>query len=420
MSEPTNKPRPPVLSQPPLTVSDVPPSAERRLSSGIQGLAEYEPYPGGWADRLLVAVSTVSVDAGIESVVGHILDAVSDVLPDHSFGVCISGPRGRTLVRRGPLASQREPAPPDPSRLFPERRFERSLPIDEAEECTFHVGFDGSSLVLDVGADARFVERAAAVLAGVIRQASVTERARTQSAELRELQAQVIQSEKLASLGQLAAGVVHELNNPLTSIVAYSDYLRKKGEREGRDTSDLERLRRIGEAADRILRFSRDLVDYARPSSGVATQIVIEDVVEQSLVFCEHVLGHTGVVVERRYAAGVPRVIGVASELTQVLVNLVTNACHAMPEVDGRLVVATAVEDDVVHVELMDNGHGIAPDLLGKVFEPFFTTKSEGRGTGLGLSIVRNIVARHGGGVRVESDGENGSKFILSLPASPL
>src|SRR5262249_37510673 len=161
-----------------------------------------------------------------------------------------------------------------------------------------------------------------------LRHARAYERSRANNAEVGVLQAQVIQSEKLASLGQIAAGVVHELNNPLTSIVAYSDYLRKKGERNGADVADLERLTRINEAAERILRFSRDLIAYSRPSTEVPAPVAIHDVIDRALVFCEHVLERTGVMVERTFG-DVKLVRGVAGQLTQVFVNLFTNACQA-------------------------------------------------------------------------------------------
>ena len=414
MSEP--KPKSPVISQPPFAISDVPPSAER-MTSAIHALAD--AYPSAWGDRMLLALATLPLDAGAEAIVAHVLDAAFEILPEHSLGACLVSSDGasRTIVRCGPPGDEAM-TPPDPARLFPRRRHERTITIDPETGSSFHVGVDSPTMVTEVASESRFVERVATVLGGVMRQVAITERARQHAAELRALQAQIIQSEKLASLGQLAAGVVHELNNPLTSIVAYSDYLRKKGEREHADPTDVERLRRIGEAADRILRFSRDLVEYARPSAGVAASVPIHEVLDQSLVFCEHVLATSGVTVERAYRADPARVRAVAGELTQIFVNLVTNACHAMPALDGRLVIATMNEEGGVRVDFTDNGHGMDAELLAKVFEPFFTTKSEGRGTGLGLSIVRNIVQRHGGTIRVESDGETGSRFILVLPSA--
>jgi C4-dicarboxylate-specific signal transduction histidine kinase len=230
----------------------------------------------------------------------------------------------------------------------------------------------------------------------------------------------MVQAEKLASLGQIAAGVVHELNNPLTSIVAYTDWLTRKQAQTpgGGDPDSLERLRRIGESASRILRFTRDLVTYARPSSEVPVPVSLHTVIEQALAFCEHVLAQHGAQVERRFTEVVPPVRGMHEQLVQVFVNLFTNACHAMPGDGGELLVRTELTTDslrlLVYVE--DNGHGIAGDQLTQIFAPFFTTKVDGRGTGLGLSIVKNIMDNHGAEIRAERSDNGGARFILAFP----
>ncbi|MBX3276099.1 MAG: PAS domain S-box protein [Sandaracinaceae bacterium] len=238
--------------------------------------------------------------------------------------------------------------------------------------------------------------------------------------ELRELENQMIQAEKLVTLGQLAAGVVHELNNPLTSISVYGEYLLRKGERSGNDPADLEKMRRIVESADRILKFTRDLVTYARPSTEEPAFVRVRDVVEQSLLFCDHVVSEVGANVVRRFACGDARVYGVKGQLHQVFINLITNACHAMPAGQGELVVAIdADDDDHLAIRIADNGVGIPTAQREKIFEPFFSTKGEGQGTGLGLSIVKNIVAQHGGTIRVEPNGDVGTVFVVRLPGRP-
>ena len=235
--------------------------------------------------------------------------------------------------------------------------------------------------------------------------------------EVRELQEQVIQAEKLATLGQLAAGIVHELNNPLTSISVYSDYLLKKLESQGGDERDLGKLRRIVQSADRILNFTRDLVTYARPSTEQPRLVSIVDVLEQSIVFCEHVIEEHGVTVEREYEPGVTPIWAVEGQLHQVFINLIINACHAMPAGAGVLSIC-AVQDggDHVVVRVKDNGKGIPDTHLDRVFEPFFSTKGEGKGTGLGLSIVRNIVQQHSGTIDVNSLIGQGTTFAIALP----
>ncbi len=238
--------------------------------------------------------------------------------------------------------------------------------------------------------------------------------------EVRELEEQIIQAEKLATLGQLAAGVVHELNNPLTSISVYSDYLLRKLDGQGADDRDLEKLRRIAQSAERILNFTRDLVTYARPNTEQPRLVSMHAVLEQSIVFCEHVLEEAGARVVRTYGDRIPLVYAVEGQLHQVFINLITNACHAMPDGAGVLRIdAEPVAEAHVAIRLGDNGSGIPTDQLDKVFEPFFSTKGEGKGTGLGLSIVRNIVQQHNGSIRVDSQIGTGTTFEILLPCQP-
>jgi len=125
-----------------------------------------------------------------------------------------------------------------------------------------------------------------------------------------------------------------------------------------------------------------------------------------------------GVAVQVDVPAELPTLLGVNAQLQQVLVNLITNACHAMPEGAGRLTIAAReTEQGGVEIRLVDNGSGISPDHLGRIFEPFFSTKGEGHGTGLGLSIVRNIVELHQGEVRVQSELGQGTTFVLTFPS---
>jgi two-component system NtrC family sensor kinase len=236
--------------------------------------------------------------------------------------------------------------------------------------------------------------------------------------EIRELEQRIINAEKLATVGQLAAGVVHELNNPLTSISVYSDYLLKQAEAEGGKPSDAHKLRRIHESADRILRFSRELLAYARPRAEEPQVLFVRALLERSLELCDHLITQRGVTVRLELADALPPLLGVSAQLQQVLVNLITNACHAMPEGAGRLTLR-AQQNDAGELELRvsDNGSGISPEHLGRVFEPFFSTKGEGHGTGLGLSIVRNIVELHSGHILLTSELGHGTTFTLRFPA---
>jgi two-component system, NtrC family, sensor kinase len=230
-----------------------------------------------------------------------------------------------------------------------------------------------------------------------------------------DLQQQVIRAERLATIGELAAGVVHELNNPLTSITVYAEYLQRKLGTQGSDPNDLEKLRRIGASAQRILRFSRELVQYARPASAEVEAADLSAVVEQSLSFCEHLFEPDEVEL-RRDLRPVPLVLAVKGQFEQVIINLLTNAVHA---INGRGVIEVRVRrTSAAHIalEIGDSGPGVAPADRARIFEPFFTTKPDGKGTGLGLSIVRNIVEQHRGEISVGESHQGGALFVVSLP----
>lgn len=239
---------------------------------------------------------------------------------------------------------------------------------------------------------------------------------------VRELQSQVIQAEKLATLGQLAAGVVHELNNPLTSITVYADFLLKKAERapdEPLSHGDIDKLARISAGANRILQFARDLVQYAKPTGSELRDISVSDVVEQSMSFCEHLFARGGVSKQVDVVANLPPVLAVAGQLEQVVINLVTNAVHAVGEGGCVHVTTFGAGSGRVGVRVEDDGPGIAPTDRARIFEPFFTTKTDGAGTGLGLSIVKNIVDQHGGCIEVGTSPHGGASFTILLPVDP-
>jgi PAS domain S-box-containing protein len=230
---------------------------------------------------------------------------------------------------------------------------------------------------------------------------------------LEDLQKQVVQAERLATLGQLAAGVVHELNNPLTSITVYADYL--LGKASEYPEADREKLRRILSSAQRILRFTRELVQYAKPVGSELDAIAVNDVVRQAASFCEHLFERGGIELRLDLGADVPALHAVPGQLEQVLINLVTNAAHAV-EHGGVVVVRTRSRRHEVLIEVADSGPGIPEGDRDKVFEPFFTTKTDGKGTGLGLSIVKNIVEQHQGAVLVGGAPEGGASFTVILP----
>ncbi|MBJ6763591.1 PAS domain S-box protein [Myxococcaceae bacterium JPH2] len=232
---------------------------------------------------------------------------------------------------------------------------------------------------------------------------------------VKELEKRIIHAEKLASIGQLAASVVHEINNPMTAVATYADALLQRSRTTpGANPADQEKLKKILESSHRILRFTRDLVSYARPAQDRPERVALNAVVDMAVGFCEHVVTQARVSVHRDFAE-LPPLSAVRANLVQVFVNLITNACHAMAP-GGSVFLATRREEQEAVVTVRDTGTGIEVRHLTRIFEPFFTTKPEGKGTGLGLSICQGIVENHGGRLTVQSTVGEGTTFIVRLP----
>jgi two-component system, NtrC family, sensor kinase len=393
------------MSGPPTKASAQPASAQSPQPFGLEPSTDPRrvatSMPAPWIDQLLAASCDLPIEDGADAVARTLVDLAARILPECRFG--FSAGDGLEVHQK---------------RMFPDSAAERVVTL-AANPPGFgiHVASEDASLLRDRSPVIELVERVASVLGGALRTIRLV---KAKGRESLELQGQIIQSEKLASLGQIAAGVVHELNNPLTCIVGYSDYLYAKAKREGRDPNDAERLLRINESAGRILRLSRDLIAYARPSLEPPAPTAIHAVIDQALVFCEHLPGRDSVAVERRFGTDVEPVLGVRDQLIQVFVNLLANAYHAMYPKGGTLLIHTelGMRRRAVRVSVVDTGVGIDPKDMGHVFEPFFTTKKDGHGTGLGLSIVRNIVLLHGGNISVESRPGRGTTFLVDLPVA--
>jgi signal transduction histidine kinase len=241
---------------------------------------------------------------------------------------------------------------------------------------------------------------------------------------LRGLQSQVLHAEKLATVGQIAAGVAHEINNPLTSVQVCVEAVLRKGSLalQGRvanafDPHDLERLKKIQEGAERIRKFTRDLTTYARPSGREVEPVDFSEVVEHALSFCEPVLFAAKATLVRELAADLPKIWVVRDNIMQVVTNLVSNAAQSLAEAGGTVTVRTfRAREPWLGLSVSDNGEGIREQDRARVFEPFFTTKPAGRGTGLGLPVVKNIVLAHGGQIGFEPNPAGGTTFEVLLP----
>lgn len=236
--------------------------------------------------------------------------------------------------------------------------------------------------------------------------------------ELQETHQQLAQAAKLASVGQLAGGMAHEINTPITSILSLASYLA-----EGKGGAELaprqrESLQVIAEQAKRVAKIVRNLLTFARQSHLELSRVDVGQLLDTAITLVQYRVGDSGTRLSREIDADLPPIMGDAGRLTEVFVNLVNNAIDAMPN-GGRLVVRAHPNHQPgggVRVEVKDTGHGIPPDQLQRIFDPFFTTKDPGRGTGLGLSISHGIVKDHGGQIWAESQPDGGTTLVVTLP----
>ncbi len=243
---------------------------------------------------------------------------------------------------------------------------------------------------------------------------------------LKTTQAQLLQAEKLSAIGQLVAGVAHELNNPLTSVIGYAQLVEEEL-REGADApvrasaEVAQDVRRIAEESERAAKIVRNLLAFARRQTAARAPQDIADLAARVLSLRSYEFRLNTIEVETEFESGLPRVLADAGQLQQALLNLVLNAEQAMrSRTPKRLRVGARYDAEAAAVELYvgDTGHGITDDNLPRIFDPFFTTRDVGEGTGLGLSICYGIVRDHGGQIAVKSRVGEGTTFSLLLPAA--
>ncbi len=230
--------------------------------------------------------------------------------------------------------------------------------------------------------------------------------------EKRRLESQLIQSDRLAALGQLAAGVAHEINTPLTLILGYADILK---ETVGPDNLANSYLKTIMEESERIADIVRSLLNFARPSNAPQGKCRVNEACRRTLRIFGGQMARRGIQVNLELDESDPEAAIDTGELQQVILNMLLNAMQAMPD-GGRLGIATNISQDIVEISITDTGLGITAEDIRKVFDPFFTTKEVGKGTGLGLSVSFNIVEKHGGTIKVESKLAKGTCFTIILP----
>jgi PAS domain S-box-containing protein len=231
----------------------------------------------------------------------------------------------------------------------------------------------------------------------------------------RQLQSKLVQTEKMAAVGQLVSGIAHELNNPLTAIMGYAQLLLGHGLRP----AQLSEAKKIFQEAERARRIVKNLLFFAREAKPERTRVDLNEIVERTLALRSYELKIENIVVECSLADSLPPTLADPYQLQQVVLNLLVNAEQAILQGrgHGRIAIHTRrLTGDRLALEVADDGPGIPREIASRVFDPFFTTKPPGVGTGLGLSIVYGIVKEHAGEVYVESPRGGGAKFIVELP----
>src|SRR6266516_2157282 len=233
--------------------------------------------------------------------------------------------------------------------------------------------------------------------------------------ERRRLQEQLIQSEKMSAIGQLIAGVAHDLNNPLASVVGFSDFLAEAGDVP---PSLQEPLQVIRQEAERAATIVKNLLSFARSQVGERTRQAIGALLDSTLALLRNQLMAHKVEATVEVEPGLPEVEVNANQIKQVFVNVINNACQAIASdaPSGRIWITARRVGDVIAVSVTDSGPGMTEELAARVFEPFFTTKREGEGTGLGLSICQGIMKEHGGRITLDTRPGAGANFTLELP----
>jgi len=240
----------------------------------------------------------------------------------------------------------------------------------------------------------------------------------------KQTEEEMIKSEKLVSLGQLAASVAHEVNNPLAGIMVYVKLLLKKYKERKIQTENTEKqLLKMEKELDRTTRIIRNLLDFARQSEPNIRPVDINKVLEAALLLVGHQIDLENIKLEKKSDAHLPLVLADFDKIQQVLINIIMNAIQAMPD-GGNLTIAISVAKgirmgellkDTIRIDISDTGVGITKENMSKLFTPFFTTKEKGKGVGLGLPVVHGIIEQHNGKIKVESEPNVGTTFSIYL-----
>jgi signal transduction histidine kinase len=257
-----------------------------------------------------------------------------------------------------------------------------------------------------------FLEEERNLLDAIAREVAVIIERREAAAEHERLHEQLLHADRLATIGELAAGVAHELNEPLGAVLGFAQLARKHADLPNPADQDIEKIESAALQAREIV---RKLMVFARQTAPHKTRVNLNQLVEDGLYLLESRCAKSRIEVGRMLEEDLPEVVADASQLQQVLVNLVVNAIQAMPD-GGRLTIATRHRESVAALSVADTGLGMSGEVRKRVFLPFFTTKDVNEGTGLGLAVAHGIVSAHGGRISVESRPGQGSCFEVEIP----
>jgi len=234
--------------------------------------------------------------------------------------------------------------------------------------------------------------------------------------ELEKTQVQLLQAEKMASLGKMAAGVAHQLNNPLSGIILFTKLVM---EEYGLPEDAIKDLERVLDDAKRAKDIVKELLEFSRQTSHEMKPQNINEIISRTVFLLENQSIFHNIDIRKNLDKHSPMIFGDAQQLNHVFMNIILNAADALAGA-GQLTIQTSVcpENKIVCIEISDTGHGIPADVIPHIFEPFYTTKEQGKGTGLGLSIVYGIVESHGGYIRAESEPGHGTTFFIEFPVA--
>ncbi|MCD6292941.1 MAG: HAMP domain-containing protein [Deltaproteobacteria bacterium] len=243
--------------------------------------------------------------------------------------------------------------------------------------------------------------------------ATLESRVDKRTRKIKEMQSVLVRSEKLASLGELVAGIAHELNNPLTGIMLHASFLSTDSRL---DEGLQEDCQTVIHEASRCSKIVKELLDFARVTDPQKEMQPVSKVIDRTIALIEHHVDFRDTEIIKEFDPELPEILMDASQIEQVFINMMINASQAMSQ-GGKLIIQTGVNaaKDYVYIRIKDTGCGIADENIEKLFDPFFSTKGH-KGTGLGLSVSYGIIQSHGGDIEVESKLGRGTTFTISLP----